>query len=291
MDAIAMPGYRLLASPTLHPGQLLRAAVRLAGDATGSVQVRLTIGHYTGDDRLASLHGPATALTPGGDARLAWWTPDTGGQPIAEVGVEVSGAASGALHLDWLTWDGAPTAVLGRPSVGGTMWRQAWVDGVDIWPAHWPEPYRISQNRGIGLISQGSLDWTDYRVEADVTPRMAAGAGVAARVRGLRRYYALMLAGGGRARLMRVYDESSILADVEFAWDSFRTYGMALEVVGDRVSASIDGSEIASVVDPSGYALRSGAIGLVCEEGTMASNEVRVMATALHEVVAIIAQP
>lgn len=279
-DAIHMPGYRLLASPAIHPGQSLRASVMLAEETTGPVTARLILAHYTGADELAWLRGPSVELDPGRVADLEWQVPQTDGQPIAEVGVEASGQARGALHLDWLTWTGAPTARLGRPADGGTMWYRAWVDGVDHWSANWytPEPYRLSQNRGTGLISQGSLEWTDYRVEADVTPRMVAAAGIAARVQGLRRYYALLLTTGGRARLVRAYDVVTVLADVAFVWEDFRTYQLALEVVGSRITGWIDGVEIAHAIDEAGASLRGGAVGLVCEEGTMASIEVRVTA-------------
>ena len=160
------------------------------------------------------------------------------------------------------------------------MWRRAWIDGVDVWEARRPETYRFSQNRGTGLISQGSLDWTDYRVEADVTPWMAAAAGVAARVQGLRRYYALLLTGEGRAKVVRANDEITVLADVAFDLEYFRTYELALEVVGSRIKAWVDGVLLANVDDESPRSLRSGAVGLVCEEGTMGSNEVRVAPAA-----------
>jgi len=278
-DAVDMPGYRLLASPTLHPGQEVRATVRLADGSTGPVDVRLVLGHYDGHDRVVHMHGPSITLASGKDATLVWLVPDVGGQPIAEVGVEITGSATGALHLDRLTWVGSPTVRLGRPADGGGLWRRAWVDAVDVWPAHWPEAYRISQNRGTGMISQGSLEWTDYRVDADITSRMAAGAGIAARVRGLRRYYALVLTDGGAVLLVRqVDDQRTVLAEAIGGWESFQTHALGLEVAGARVSAWIDGVPIGSVVDLEGDALASGAVGLVCESGTMACDEVRVSA-------------
>ena len=82
------------------------------------------------------------------------------------------------------------------------------------------------------MISQGSLDWTDYRAEADATPWMAAGAGIAARVQGLRRYYALLLTSEGRARVVRANDDVTVLSDVAFDVEYFRTYELALEVNG-----------------------------------------------------------
>jgi hypothetical protein len=274
--AIRMIGYQLLASPTLHAGQDVRAGVHLSDDATGPVEARLILAHYDGKDDLSWLRGAAEQLEPGGRAELAWQVPETGGQPIEEVGIEVSGQAKGAIHLDWLSWSGAPTVRLGRPVDGGTMWRRAWIDAVDVWEARMPESYRFSQNRGTGLISQGSLEWTDYRVEADVTPWMAAAAGLAARVRGLRRYYALLLTSEGRARVVRANDDVTVLADVPFEVENFRTYELALEVSGPRIRAWVDGVMLADVVDGSPRSLHGGAVGLVCEEGTMGSYEVRV---------------
>ncbi len=241
---------------------------------------RLILAHYTGNDELSWLRGPAESLEPGGRVELRWPVPETGGQPIAEVGVEVSGQAKGAIHLDWLSWSGSPTVRLGRPVDGGTMWRRAWIDAVDVWEARKPETYRFSQNRGTGLISQGSLDWTDYRVDADVTLWMAAAAGVAARVQGLRRYYALLLTNEGRARVVRANDDVTVLADVAFDLEYFRSYALALEVIGPRIRAWVDGGLIADVVDESPRSLRGGAVGLVCEEGTMGSYEVRVAPAA-----------
>jgi len=279
-SAIDMIGYRLLASPTLHAGQTLRAAVELAADSSGPVDVRLIIGHYTGQDTIGWQRGPAVSLDPGSRADLVWPVPETDGQPIEEVGIEVSGGATGAVHLDWLSWSGAPNVRLARPSDGGKMWRRAWIDAVDVWEARKPEAYRFSQNRGTGLISQGSLEWTDYRVDADITPWMAAAAGVAARVQGLRRYYALQLTSDNRARVVRANDDVTILADVAFEVENFRTYQLALEVSGTRIRAWIDERLLADVVDDSPRALHGGAVGLVCEEGTMGSYEVRVAPAA-----------
>ena len=86
------------------------------------------------------------------------------------------------------------------------MWRRAWVDGVDQYGSRWPEPYRLVQNHGTGLLIQGTRDWTDYRVSAPITPHLVASAGIGARVQGMRRYYALLLAEGGTVRLVKALD-------------------------------------------------------------------------------------
>jgi len=67
------------------------------------------------------------------------------------------------------------------------------VNGVSRFDAWWPEPYRLIQNEGMGLLIQGTREWRDYQVRAAVTPHMATSAGIGARVQGLQRYYALLL--------------------------------------------------------------------------------------------------
>jgi hypothetical protein len=143
-----------------------------------------------------------------------------------------------------------------------------------MWNTHWDDPFRLSQNRGVGLVSQGSLEWADYRVDATVTPHLAAAAGVAARVRGQRRWYALQLVPGG-ARLVRANDDQTTLAEASMAWEPFEAHQLALEVVADRITAWVDGRAMFEVRDD---ALPSGGIGLVCEVGTMVVDRVAVSA-------------
>ncbi|HMQ34571.1 MAG TPA: ADP-ribosylglycohydrolase family protein, partial [Chloroflexaceae bacterium] len=138
-EARDMPGYQLLAAPTLYPGQTVRARLSADPASAGPVRCRLLIQIYGADDRLSPIAGPEAALTPGAAAELAWRVPDTGGRPIATVGLELVGTPVGAgtVYLDELGWDGEPEAGLGRPEVGGTMWRRAWVNAVDQWDPWW----------------------------------------------------------------------------------------------------------------------------------------------------------
>ncbi len=277
-EAVEMPDYRLLASPTLHPGQDVRARV-VADDANGgAVACRFFVGVYGADDALRVQHGPAAVLGPGSAHVFQWRVGDAGGQPIAKIGVEMSAddAASGSVYLDYVAWDGAPPDVtLKRPAEGGTMWRRAWVNGVDRFDEHSPEPYRLVQNSGTGLLVQGSRGWTDYEVGAPVRPHMVASAGIGARVQGMRRYYALLLVRGGKARLVKALDGDAVLAEADLPWHFDVTYDLRLEVQGDRLRASIDGEVVFDVRDED-RPLTGGAVALVCEEGRAESEAVRV---------------
>jgi ADP-ribosylglycohydrolase len=282
LEAIDMPGYSLLASPTLYPGQMVRAGVVADGGNETPVTCRLYIRAYGADDELVRTYGPETILEPGADHAFEWRIEDTGGAPIAEVGLELGSErrVDGTVYLDYLTWDGAPDVVLTRPADGGTMWRRAWVDGVDQYSPWWPEPYRLVQNHGTGLLMQGTREWTDYRVSADVTPHMVKSAGIAARVQGMRRYYALVLCNDGAdghatARLVKALDGNTVLAEVDFAWQFGETHELSLEVVGTRLRAWVDAQQLFEL-DDIDRPLIGGGVALVCEEGRTATQVVRV---------------
>ena len=113
-------------------------------------------------------------------------------------------------------------------------------------------------------------------MEADVTPHMAVSAGVAARVQGLKRYYALMLAPGGKIRLIKVwYDTTSVLAEADFAWEFGKTYQLSLEVKGGQLTGSVDRGQELSAEDQD-HPYLGGGIALVCEEGRNATQVVTV---------------
>lgn len=254
-EARDMPIYGLVASPTLYQGQTVRA--RVTGDAT----VRLVVRVYDGADEPRTVAGPPS---PAGD--LSWRVPDLGGQPVVAVGLQTDGPA----ELHHLTWDGAPDVTLTRPADGGTMWRRAWVPATDRWDERWPEPFRIVQNRGTGLLVTGAREWRDVEVTADVTPHLAEAVGLAARVQGLRRYYALELAGRDEVRLVR---GDVVLASRPYTWEFGRTYTLALRAAGTHLRASLDGEVLFDIEDA---ALDCGGVALLVTEGRTATQTVRV---------------
>lgn len=283
-------GYALLASPSLYPGQTVRASLKADPSNGKTVQVNLYLRRYSAkDDSLGLEAGPTVALEPGARQELSWQMAGPGNEPIAEIGVEIHSdtRAQGTIYLDWLTWDGTPDATFTKPeetrdrrkrwTPGPQMWRRAWVNGVDSYDFWWPEAFRIVQNEGRGLLSTGTREWTDYAVESALTLHLCAAAGIAARVQGLRRYYALLLRrnadGSGVAQLVRALDGDTVLAEAEFPWNFGETYSFGLRVTGSRLQGSIDGEDLFDVTDD---ALTGGGIGLVIEEGRVMSDAVTV---------------
>ncbi len=281
-----------------------------SGDNDLPVTCRLYLRVYDADDELVRVYGPEVVLRPGDGHTFEWRVADTGGAPIAEVGLEVGSTrrTEGTVYLDYLTWEGPPDVVLTRPraasaSAGGTMWRRVWVNGVDEYRPWYPEAYRLIQNRGVGLLIQGTREWTDYRVSADVTPHMVTAAGIAARVQGMRRFYALLLCvdaapsewrylsmegtpsegrrskSNGVLRFVKALDGNAVLAERDFAWTFGETHDLSLEVVDARLRAWVDGRQVFDVCDDH-RPLASGAVALVCQEGRTATDVVRVQPPA-----------
>jgi hypothetical protein len=278
-ESIDMPGYSLLAAPTLYPGQQLSAVLTADTGNTHELHCRIFVQHYNDNDRLAFVYGPATHLAGGAQSDLHWRIPDMGAHPIATVGLEIAGTphGSGTIYLDELSWSGPPNVHFCRPEGGGSMWQRAWVNAVDQYDRWYAETYRLVQNTGIGLLMQGTREWTDYTVSAVVTPHMALSCGIAARCQGLRRYVALRLghdAHGQPALLLseRRDDEYRELAQ-PFAWVAGQRYELRLRVQGDRAH-----SQIASEQGPTlkALSLADGGIALLCEEGHAGFEQVQV---------------
>ncbi len=269
-------GYGLDASPSLYPGQTVRA--RLSADATNAValEVALFVDVYGAADRLERIESQAVLLRPGEEAALAWRVDETGGAPIARVGIRLKGGdavSSGAVYLDMLTWDGEPEVVFQRPAAGGTLWKRAWVKATDPAEPVGEEAFRVVHNRGTGMWLIGGRGWADYCVSADITPHLAQAAGIAARVQGLARYYAFLLCEGGRLRLVKALDGEHILAESVFEWQPETAYALAISVSGARITCTLDGEPVL-VVEDAERPLLNGGIALVCAEGRMATERV-----------------
>ncbi len=276
-EAIGFDHYKLLASPTLYPGQTVHANIGADENNPTEVDVTLYLNYYGANDQFVRCGGPTTTIKAGQVADLEWIVPDLDGAPIAEIGIGVSKSqlASGSVYLDTLTWDGEPRVTFKKPQAGGNLWRRAWVDGTDQTEMRWHDTYRVVQNAGTGLLIQGTRDWKNYRVSADVTPHMVRAAGICIRVQGMRRYYGLLLSSDSTAKLVKALDGDHTLAAKSFPWKLGQTYQLELEAKGNRLQAWIDGQLIFDVEDTD-RPLESGAAALICTEGRTATQSVSV---------------
>ena len=128
-----MGGYSLMACPTLYPGQVVSGEMGCPTNLD-PVTMRVYLRHYNAQDGLTYLYGPEVRIDRaiGPPCEFSWTIPDCEGYPIAEIGLELTSFPinCGDACLDYLTWDGAPEVTFTR-TVGGKMWRRAWVNGVE----------------------------------------------------------------------------------------------------------------------------------------------------------------
>ena len=260
-------GYALLSSPKIYPGQIINAQVS-AGSEQG-IDCRLYLSYYGENDEVTYVHGAAAHLSSDQNLELEVAVPEQA-HPVFELGIEL--LSKGVLHLDCLKWTGTPKVNFSRPAGKGTMWRRAWVASVDSYSSR-PEPYRLVQNQGTGLLIQGSRDWINYHVEADITPHLARSVGIAGRVQGVRRYYSLVLNEFGELRLNKMLNEETCLKSVPFDWSLGDTLVLSLTFDNDKLIGCVNGDPLIEMHDQS---LSCGGIGLLIEEGRTSSQEIRV---------------
>jgi len=264
-------GYRVVASPTLYPSQMLSARIVADGENSGPVSTALFVKAIGETTSPAIQRSPAQDLAPGNGTILEWRVAAPGGCPIAYVGLELTSPerADGTVYVDWLTWSGTPELAL-APSPAA---EKAWVQACSSVITSSDHDYRVINDEGVGLLIQGTREWRDYEVEARVTPHMARSFGVAERVQGLERYYALVLSSGGEAALVRALDGNTILARAAMDIDLYRTYALRLQVDGREIMGYVNGQLILQAKD---NALQGGGLALLVEEGRVGFDDVRI---------------
>lgn len=285
-------GYRLLASPTLYSGQKVKARIIADKGNSQPATIALYIKHYNAEDGLTIRHSDSVTLDAGASKIVDWKVPDTRGNPIAQVGIQIMGenGASGTIYVDYLTWGGAPDILLNRPyekdhsriarGKGSSMWKKAWVNGLDTRERlteldFWPETYRLIQNVGRGLFIQGTREWTDYRVTAKMTPHMCKAGGLGVRVQGMKRYYALLVDEQSTRLVSTLEGKDTILAQSDKGWILGQEYTLLVKVEGNTLSGYINGELVVEASDPD-HKFTGGGIALIAEVGRIGCETVEV---------------
>ena len=278
LDVLRMRTYDLMASPLIYSGQKVSARVIASQKNAGEIMVAFRMRHYGEDDVLIDCDSAIQTLKPGEDITFDWTLPDTGAQPIAELGLVINGQAGSTLMLDRMGWSGTPDLILTKPKKPSDFWHRAWVNGVDVFSKRFPQSFHISHDRGEGLILHGTREWKDYTVEVDLMVHLGSSAGVVARAQGLRRYYGARVTRDGMFQLVKHYDDIyDIMASekITFAFD--KIINITFTVIGSSLSANI-GNTTLMASDDSNFIMSSGAIGLMVTDGAASANTVRVTA-------------
>jgi hypothetical protein len=115
-------------------------------------------------------------------------------------------------------------------------------------------------------------------VRSEVTPLLAEAWGLAARIQGRERYYAVMFdkSDGGCAKLIKRVHDETVLASDRFSWQVDQKYVVELQVEDNEIQAFIDGRKIFEVRDTQQLPLTGGAVGLVDDTGSNSTQAVHV---------------
>jgi len=278
-NAPQMPVYELMATPLVYSGQWIETKLAAEPDNSAPVSVNLRVNVYGKGDTLNTIDGEPQTLSPGQSTLLRWRLPDTGGQPIQQIGLSLTTTApqaKGTVLVDYLRVDGPPELRLRRPDEGGDFWRFAWINSVSIFSKNFPAAFRISQSVGEGIIIHGTRQWSDYTVSSSIAVHLGHEGGLVFRVQGLRRFYAMLLSRDGYLRLVKVRDgKRTVLAEQAYAWALERPYLMSVTLNGNQIGCSIEGQSVFSVRDVT-QPYENGGIGLLINEGALSTSEIRV---------------
>ncbi|KAI0122651.1 ADP-ribosylglycohydrolase [Daldinia grandis] len=284
--------YELVAAPLVYPGQVLTVSLRAHPDRPCTLAARLTISHYTHTDRLKGTAGEYIDFSQRDHQVLKWRIPaKVGCQPIQSVGIIIkhdraARDSPGVMYMDYLRWDGTPALVLkpGDDQDGPrTFYKRTFVNGADVFDIS-SGIFTVAQDQGEGIVSYGTRDWTNYRAAfKDFTVNMGGPAGVAVRVRGLKRYYALVFlkarshttSGSEKNRLALVKaldDERSELASVEFDWEYDVPYTVTLEASDDLLHARVGKTEL----EARDAQFAGGGVGMVVTDGSILTKSIKI---------------
>lgn len=267
--------FEVIASPTLYATQLIHASIKAL--APENPTLRFFIDYYDETGGLAALYSEEFMLAEGSN-ELAWRVPDTNGYPICRLGLELQSGRrlDGAVVLRSLDWRGAPAGFHLRRSLDMspaltpwttvTPWTTAFVSSAQNFAPDYTTTFSISHPEANGVVTIGTRDWRDYAVASRITFSQNRAAGLVARIRGHRRYYAAVLSEGRAAIVKRRDGASSVLAAAPFNYTVDGTYNLELRVVGAQITLFIDGSEYARAFDTE-YA--TGGAGFLVEEGAI----------------------
>lgn len=281
-DVLKMHTYPLMASPLLYPGQVVEASVESPETNTTDFQVALRLKVYGPRDTLLVKTNEFVILSPGKSTLLKWTIPDGfDSQPIQSVGLALRATESdftGKAILDSLGWTGVPSMTLKRPSdKTSQFWKRAWVNGVDAFHPWMKPSFCIVKNRGEGIIVHGTREWTDYRATVtNFTIQLGQSAGVAIRVRGLNRYYAIVFSNRGKnVSLLKALDEKrTVLDSADFSWGLDQSYEVIIQAKGPHILGRIGGTDIELMAEDDQYV--GGGLGLVVTDGTMSAGYIEV---------------
>ncbi len=266
--------FDVLASPALYEGQTVRALLSAEENAP---ELKFFIEFFDGEDQLQYLESSCFSLSKG-DNRISWEIPSLSGHMIFRLGLRLESDVrrDGILILRTLDWTGAPKRfAMGKsmeltpsltPWTIDTTWIKAFMRTAEQFYPDYTTTFSVSHSEKNGVATIGSRDWKDYSVTSTLTLAQQECAGLVARARGHRRYYAAVLRDGCAVIEMRKDSQHKVLASVPYPYLIDETYTIKFALKGRDLTMYVDGRELVSTTDNH---YTSGGAGFLVETGAM----------------------
>jgi hypothetical protein len=140
------------------------------------------------------------------------------------------------------------------------------VSSADNFAPDYTATFSVSHSEKNGVVTTGSRDWDNYAVKSTITFSQQLAAGLVARSRGHRRYYAAVLMDGKAAIIKRRDREVMILKSRPLDYTIDETHTIEFRVNRDILTMLVDGREWVKASDE---AYESGAAGFLVDEGAI----------------------
>ncbi|MDX2064214.1 MAG: ADP-ribosylglycohydrolase family protein [Fimbriimonadaceae bacterium] len=251
-EQLGAGGYLLGACPTLISGQTVTAEF-----SSGHAEPFVIVDR----GKAGLMHVPGTWQR---DATRAVWTvPDTGGLPIAAIGLR------GQATLRSLDWSGTPVTALDQD------WR-AWIQAADIVEG-WPGNLTLSHAQADGQVLYGPRTLDAFALQASFRVHFAEAFGIMVASRGLRRRIDIEVSEHRQFRIIEVADgERRILAAVPMAVPHSSEVRIRAVVQAGSIAATLTTADGTMTELRADAERTTGGIGLRVSSGTAHVRDVRI---------------
>ena len=277
--------YEMYGSPSLYETQSVEYEIKSDGSP---ISVEPYVWYTDRDNALKRVAGTRYELKDGLN-RDVWQIPSLGGMPVLRFGFSfyAEKRVTGKVQVKYVSWDNAPRSFEQKGSMMRDMWdlspfwKRMFVPSARTFTPNLNHTYVISHPEENGVSTVGTRDWKDYSIESDLSFSLHASGGLVARARGHRRYYAALLEGWNRAKIIRrIDDDISVLAECEFPYGEFEKVRVKFSVCGDELKLFARGELLLTAIDGDSR-LHSGGAGFVVNCGSMFIDDMFIRSCAL----------
>lgn len=232
-------------TPLIAPGQTITARVYLPEqDSPESVLASV----FVYDDNHKEYHqAEGTTLTPGAWHDLTFTVPPLTDACLSQVGVVLRVLEPiwerGSFCIASLDWDGKASY---KTTFAKERHETASISGWTRLRGYWRLEDGAYHGSGPDWCEtySGDIQWSDYRVSAEIVPLLGDFHNINLRVHGSLHSYAFGLAPDGRIALYKKDHDYQQVAAAPFDWQHGKTYTLTVTACGDELVASVEGTTL-----------------------------------------------